>query len=452
VNIGSFDILTAMISDISPVRHIGKVSRLDSGGVYVVGLSRVAGLGELIEVACAKGARVRAEIISMSENTVFALPLKNMAGIIVGDPVRLLPKFRLCPDNSWMGRVIDPFGLALDGRPLLKGTDSVLSDPAPLSATQRRRLGMRLQTGIAIFDTFLPLARGQRIGLFAGSGVGKSMLLGRLARQIDTDVIVMALIGERGREVGDFIERTLGPEGMKRTVMVVATSDQSPLVKRRAAWTAMAVAEYFRDQGKQVLYLADSITRFAEAHREVAIASGEPSTARGFPASTQHMITALCERAGTGVGDFGDITAVFSVLVAGSDMDEPIADIIRGVLDGHVVLSREIAERGRFPAVDIVRSVSRSLPEAAADTENSVLRQARDLLGAYDSAALMIQSGLYERGGDERLDRAVSLNPAFEAFATLVTSESIEHSFERLSKILEPASTTQNDQDAPQAI
>ena len=296
-----------------------------------------------------------------------------------------------------------------------------------------RRLGARLSTGVAVCDTLLPLVRGQRIGLFAGSGVGKSSLLARFARGVQADVVVIALVGERGRELREFTERVLGPVGMARSVVVTATSDQSPLMRRMCAQTAMAVAEHFRDQGLHVLLLVDSVTRFAEAHREVALAGGEEASLRGYPPSLTQAIMGLAERAGPGPEGSGDITAVFSVLVAGSDMDEPVADILRGVLDGHVVLDRRIAERGRFPAIDLLRSVSRSLPEAASEAENDLITEARRLLGAYDRAELMIQAGLYSTGSDPLIDRAIRLWPALDAFlAESAPEEGIEASFDRL--------------------
>jgi flagellum-specific ATP synthase len=284
----------------------------------------------------------------------------------------------IAPDDSWIGRVIDPMGRPLDGRALLPGPEPRdMRAPPPLPA-DRRGLGERIETGFAAFNTLLPIVRGQRIGLFAGSGVGKSTLIGGLARRLDADVTVIALIGERGREVGHFVHQVLGAEGMSRAVVVAATSDQSPL-----------------NRGRQVLFIADSITRFADAHREVALAAGETPTLHGYPATLAHQVMALAERAGPGSGLTGDITAVFSVLVAGSDMEGPVADIIRGVLDGHVVLDRRIAERGRYPAIDLLRSVSRSLPDAASPEENRLIGEARRLLGAYERAELMIQSGLY---------------------------------------------------------
>jgi flagellum-specific ATP synthase len=287
------------------------------------------------------------------------------------------------------------------------------------------------------------------LGLFAGSGIGKSSLLGHLARALESDVVVLALIGERGRELRNFVTEVLGAEGMKRTVVVAATSDQSPIQRRRCALSAMTVAEYFRDQGKDVLYLADSITRFAEAHREVATAAGEAPVLRGFPPSTSHAIMALCERAGPGIDQNGDITAIFSVLVAGSDMDEPIADIMRGVLDGHVILDRSIAERGRFPAIDVLRSVSRSLPQAATEAENKLIAQARFHLGTYDRSETMIRAGLYAEGADPDLDVAIRLWPDLDRFVGQSESGTIEDSYKRLALLLRRNGPTHVSKTAP---
>lgn len=280
--------------------------------------------------------------------------------------------------------------------------------------------------------------------MFAGSGLGKSSLISHFAKHMQADVVVLALIGERGRELADFVTYALGPEGMARSVVVATTSDQSALMRRRCAFSAMSVAEYFRDKGAQVLLLADSITRFAEAHREIAIASGEIPAMQGYPVSTSSMIMSLCERAGPGDIGAGDITALFSVLVAGSDMEEPIADILRGVLDGHVVLDREIAERGRYPAINLLKSLSRSLPMAATVAENQLIQTARQLLGAYEESALMIRAGLYVSGSDPLLDRAIKIWPDLDKFLGDTESLGVENSFRRLADILQQDEVVEN--------
>ncbi|MGB3554135.1 MAG: flagellum-specific ATP synthase FliI, partial [Jannaschia sp.] len=304
------------------------------------------------------------------------------------------------------------------------------------AAGQRRAMGARMTTGITVLDTMLPIVAGQRIGLFAGSGVGKSTLLGQLARRMEADVCVLALVGERGREVSDFVRDVLGLDGMKRSVVMAATSDMPASLRRRSAFAAMTVAEHFRDRGARVLFLLDSVTRLAEAHREVACAAGESSELRGYPPSLTPVLAGLAERAGPGSDGQGDITAIFSVLVAGSDMEEPVADIVRGQLDGHVVLSREIAEAGRFPAVDVLRSVSRSLPAAARPEENALITEARRMLGVYDRAELMVTSGLYERGSNPEIDRATAIVPRLNDLFAQTDLPSMDEGFRRVGALL----------------
>lgn len=432
-----FELLQAEISAVKPIRAVGRIVALGRGTLSVAGLSSVAALGDMVEIGTGAKARM-GEVLSLAPDVITVLPDGSADGLSIGEAVAHIGNNEIAPDESWIGRVIDPFGKAIDGVPIMRGAVARPLRGAAINPTQRRRLGNRLETGLAVFNTLLPIVRGQRIGLFAGSGVGKSTLLAKLAMGLQADVVVIAMVGERGREVREFIERVLGPQGMKRAVIVAATSDQSPLVRRRCAWTAMAVAEHFRDRGKHVLFMADSITRFAEAHREVALASGEEGNLRGFPPSTSQMITTLCERAGPGVGDAGDITAIFSVLVAGSDMDEPVADILRGVLDGHVVLDRQIAERGRFPAIDLLRSVSRALPEAASEEENALIGLARQRLGTYDRSEMMIQAGLYSKGTDEGIDASIDAFPKLDRFLTQDETNNTNASFERLAACLGP--------------
>jgi flagellum-specific ATP synthase len=432
-------VFESLIGQIAAVRlsvRVGRVAEVSRGTLRVTGLERVAGLGDRVIIRMTSGV-LGGEVIRLSDQGVTVLPDGAAEGLAIGDAVDLTGALSIAPDDSWIGRVVDPFGQPLDGRPMMQGPIARSLRGDPPAAAARRRLGARLETGVAVFDTLLPLVRGQRIGLFAGSGVGKSSLLAQFARGVAADVVVIALIGERGRELRAFTEDVLGPDGMARSVVVAATSDQSPLVRRRCAWSAMALAEHFRDQGLHVLLLADSVTRFAEAHREVALASGEGAALRGYPPSVAQAIMALAERAGPGPEGAGDITAVFSVLVAGSDMDEPVADILRGVLDGHVVLDRRVAERGRYPAIDLLRSVSRSLPDAASAEENDLIAKARRLLGAWDRAELMVQSGLYAAGSDPMVDAAIRVWPALDAFlAESAPDDGVAGSFARLAAIL----------------
>ncbi|WP_297772890.1 FliI/YscN family ATPase [uncultured Roseovarius sp.] len=431
--------LQAEISGLRATRMVGRVISVRGNALRISGLSDLARLGDRIVIHRRAGGILAGEVIQLEAAALLVLPDDAPEGVALGDRVILGDRAVISPADSWLGRIIDPFGEPLDGRPLLRGAGilPLRADPPP--PARRRAMGTRLESGMAAFNTVLPIVRGQRVGLFAGSGVGKTMLLGHLARYMQADVVVIALIGERGRELRDFVEHVLGPEGMRRAVIVAATSDRSPLIRRRCAWAAMAVAEFFRDQGRQVLFLADSITRLAEAHREVATAAGEMPVLRGFPASTSHLIMSLCERAGPGEDETGDITALFTVLVAGSDMDEPIADILRGVLDGHVVLDRQIAERGRYPAIDLLRSVSRSLPRAASDEENTLIARARGLLGSYARSETMIKAGLYAEGSDPELDQAMRIWPELDGFLAEKEAVSAKNSFSRLSVILRRA-------------
>lgn len=431
--------LQHQFSGLSPVRIVGRVSAVHENAIYISGLSDISQIGNRLRLYRRNGGFLTGEVVHLSTAAVVMLPDESCRGVALGDRVSLLPDTGFAPDDSWIGRIVDPFGQPLDGRPLMRGAAVQDIRAAPPAAARRRPLGARLETGMAVFNTLLPVVRGQRIGLFAGSGVGKSKLLGHLGRHMQADVVVFALIGERGRELRDFTETTLGPDGMRRAVVLAATSDQSPLLRRRCALAAMAVAEYFRDQGRHVLFLADSITRFAEAHRDVALAAGELPALRGFPASIAHMITSLCERAGPGIAGTGDITALFSVLVAGSDMDEPVADILRGVLDGHVVLDRQIAERGRYPAIDLLRSISRSLPAVASSAENAQIGRARHLLGLYAASETMIRAGLYSAGRDPDLDQAVKIWGELDGFLAAPERISIRNSFDRLGVILRRA-------------
>jgi flagellum-specific ATP synthase len=428
-------------------RRVGRISAVAGGRLRVTGLSDVAAVGDRVVVDGLPASRAGGEIVELDETSAIVLPEAIPEGFSVGQGVLLDGPTRIAPDESWIGRVIDPMGRPLDGRPIHSGLCARPLVPDPANPAGRRALGRRIATGLALFDTMLPIVRGQRLGLFAGSGVGKSTLLARLATGLDADVVVVALIGERGRELREFVERVLGPGGMKRAVVVAATADQSPLLRRRCAYTAMTVAEHFRDAGRHVLFLADSVTRFAEAHREIALAAGESAAMRGFPPSTAQRIMALAERAGPGSEAQSDITALFTVLVAGSDMEEPVADILRGVLDGHVVLDRKIAERGRFPAVDVSRSVSRSLPEAANDEQNRLIAEARGILGAYERSELMIRAGLYSKGTDPVLDRAIAIWPALDAFFARRESN-VAASFSALRSCLEPGAVTAAPEDS----
>ncbi|WP_353534526.1 FliI/YscN family ATPase [Cognatishimia sp. WU-CL00825] len=447
--------LKAALSAIDETQYIGRVSRIEHNILRVTGLNAVAHVGDSVHLERSDMPRLSGEIVQIHQNDISILPDSAPLGIGINAAVVLRGPNSIAPSLAWIGRIVDPDGQPLDGQPLLRGPKQYSHTAAPLPAAHRRALGARLNTGLAALNTILPIVKGQRIGLFAGSGIGKSSLLGHLARTLEGDVTVLALIGERGRELRSFVTDILGPQGMQRTVVVAATSDQSPILRRRCALSAMAVAEFFRDQGKQVVFLADSITRFAQAHREIAAAAGEAPVLQGFPPSTSHAIMGLCERAGPGADHRGDITAVLSVLVAGSDMDEPIADIMRGVLDGHIALDRAIAERGRFPAIDVLRSVSRSLPAAATEAENAMISQLRFHLGCYDQNETMVRAGLYSEGADADLDIAIRLWPDLDRFIGQAEPGKISDSFKRLELLLrrhaKPATPAPQPQSQSQA-
>lgn len=429
----------AAIDKARRVRAVGTVRQIAGNTVQIDGLAQHANLGDSIQII---GGGNMGEIVRTSEQVAHALMDGTTDGLGLGAKVALLPRPDFAPHSGWIGRVIDPEGQPLDGRPLLAGTvpQSISTSPPPANA--RREMGARLSTGFAVFDTLLPIVRGQRVGLFAGSGVGKSTLLSSLAKGVDADVIVIGLVGERGRELREFVEKSLGPDGMARSVIVAATSDRPAQVRRRCPLAATAVAEYFRDQGLHVLLLIDSVTRFAEAHREVAVAAGEAANLRGHPASTPAAIAGLCERAGPGTGQTGDITALYTVLVAGSDMEEPVADMLRGVLDGHVVLDRTIAERGRYPAIDVTRSVSRSLPDAATTAENKMIQAARQHMGTYAQAELMIKAGLYSEGSDAKIDAAIATRDALETFIATQGTKGAAGAFLLLQRAMQTAQST----------
>lgn len=410
--------MRSAISSLNAMHTGGRVIGVGEGKIQIESDGQDICVGYRARIHC-EHAVLTGEVVQLDKTCIHILVDGDIDGVAVHDRVVLDPQPKFAPDIGWVGRVIDPDGQPLDGFPLLPGETVQSINGQPPASHKRRAMGDRLETGLAVFNTLLPIVRGQRIGLFAGSGVGKSTLLADLAQGVEADVIIVALVGERGREVRHFVEKVLGPDGMKRAVVVAATSDCAPQMRRRCAPAATALAEFFRDQGKQVLLLIDSVTRFCEAHREVAVAGGESANLRGFPASTGPAVAQLCERAGPGAGSGGDITAVFSVLVSGSDMEEPIADMLRGMLDGHVVLDRALAEKGHFPAIDVVRSVSRSLPGAASAQENAIITNARLSLSVYDKAELMIQSGLYAAGSDPKIDAAIQCSPDLNAFLTM---------------------------------
>ncbi len=392
-------------------RPRGTVVEVSGLIVEVAGIR--AAIGDCLSVDAIRGLRL--EVVGFRRDHLLTTPLGATSGLRPGSRTTFESHGgSVAVGEQLLGRVVDAFGSPIDGKPVPTGLRRAALRGQPPDAFERRPLQTPLATSVRAIDGLLPLGVGQRVGIFAGSGVGKSTLLGMICRGSSADVNVIGLIGERGRELNDFIRGSLGPEGLARSVVVAATSDQAPLVRARGAETATAIAEYFRDQGKSVLLVMDSVTRYAMALREVALAAGEPPATKGYPPSVFAALPRLLERAGTGPGA-GVITALYTVLVEGDDLNDPIADTVRGVLDGHIVLSRALGEKGHFPAIDVGASVSRLASEVAHKDHLAAATRVRDLLAAHREALDLIQVGAYMPGSDARVDEAVRLAPAFEA-------------------------------------
>ncbi len=419
----------------------GRSISVKSAMVSISGLSPWAKLGD--RLALGGKDPIMAEVVALHGDRTEAMPFGSPAGLGYGDHARLLPAGPALPVGpGWLGRVVDPQGHPIDGRgPLPPGPRLMPLHADPPAPGTRARLGPRLDLGVRALDLFATCRQGQRLGLFAASGVGKSSLLGMLARDAACDVVVLGLVGERGRELREFIEDDLGPGGMARSVVVCATSDASPLLRRDAAFAAMAVAEHFADQGLHVLLLIDTVTRFAMALREIGLAAGEPPATRGYTPSVFAALPRLLERAGPRAdAQVGMITGLFTVLVEGDDHDEPVADAVRGILDGHVVLDRRIGEGGRYPAIDVLRSLSRTVPGCLAEAEWALVRRARGVLSVAAEMADLVRLGAYRRGTDAAVDEALALAPRIESLLAQGKSEprcGVAESFARLAAALE---------------
>ncbi len=405
--------------DIVPEYQLfGRVTKILGMMVEIAGIEREVAIGSLC-VLKPKGAEaVPCEVIGFRDGHVVLMAFGNLNRIGLGCKAEIGAKtIDAYPCDAWLGRVLDAFGKPLDGKgPLVEGDIAVPLRNSPPPAHDRKRLGDKLDLGVRAINTFLSTCQGQRMGIFAGSGVGKSVLMSMLAKYGTADVNVIGLIGERGREVQEFLEDELGEEGLKKSVVIVATSDEPPLTRRQGAYMTMAVAEYFREQGKQVLCMIDSITRFAMAQREIGLSAGEPPTSKGYPPTTFTELAKLLERAGSGVNGKGDITGFFTVLVEGDDHNEPISDAVRGIIDGHIMLDRTIADRGRYPAINILRSVSRSMPKCLNAEQEEIIAEAKKIISTYEDMADLIRLGAYKKGSNSNVDKAIEIYPKIEEF------------------------------------
>lgn len=430
----------AAIERLPTTEFYGQVTKILGLLVEIAGVSDRLAVGSVVHLRAENGRIVPCEVIGFRDKQALLMPFGTLEGIGLGCKAVIQAQEPIVnPSDYWLGRVINGMAEPIDGKGgLTQGLQGIPLRNRPPAAHARQRLGPQLDLGVRAVNTFLPLRQGQRMGIFSGSGVGKSVLLSMMARYTGADVSVIGLVGERGREVQEFLEDDLGPDGLARSVVIVATGDEPALMRRQAAYLTLAVAEYFRNQGRQVLCLIDSVTRFAMAQREIGLSAGEPPTSKGYPPTTFGELARLLERAGAGTAGQGAITGLFSVLVEGDDHNEPISDSVRGILDGHIVMDRKIADRGRYPAIDILKSISRSMPNVLSDWQNGVVRKAKQVISTYEDMAELIRLGAYRRGTDPAVDEAVRLYPQLEAFLTQNKDDSstIDDSFSKLAAIL----------------
>ena len=428
------------IEAVMPTRLEGRIVRIV--GMMAAAADFPAPVGAVVQIESQTGLPIEAEVIGFRDDLTLLYLLASAGGVRHGNRVRLLKTLRwLRVGSELLGRVVDAHGKAIDGKPQPALAERITLEHKPLAAVERPRIDTPLSTGVRAIDGLLTCGKGQRMGVFAGSGVGKSVTLGMMSRYTTADVNVIALIGERGREVNEFIERDLGPEGLARSVVVVATSDEPALLRVQAAFTATAIAEHFRDTRKDVLLIMDSLTRLALAQREIGLAAGEPPTTRGFPPSVFAMMPKLLERAGRTAR--GSITGFYSVLVEGDDPNEPIADTVRGLLDGHTWLSRKLAARGHYPAIDVLESISRLMTEITSAEHRQGAQMMRELLAAYRDHEDLISIGAYRRGSNRVVDLAIDLQAEMNAFLRqkIEDRSSVELARDGLIQIQQKAAT-----------
>lgn len=430
------EILNHQIENILPVKKSGKI--VQATGLLIESVGPEANIGSLCEILSPEGKYIgAAEIVGFRDNRVLLMALDDIAGVRAGCIVSLCSMQAHVPvGTGLLGRIIDGLGRPIDNKgPLNVHFINKINTTAP-NPMSRNRILAPLETGVRALDTFIPVGVGQRLGIFSGSGVGKSTLLGMVARSAKADINVIALIGERGRELKDFIECDLGPEGMKRSIIVIATSDQPAPLRIRAAFLATAIAESFRDEGLQVMLMMDSLTRLAMAQREIGLSIGEPPTARGYTPSVFALLPKILER--SGMGEHGSITALYSVLVDGDDMNEPISDAVRGILDGHMVLSRSLASANHYPAIDVLQSISRLESSICSNDERAIIGCARDILALYRKNEDLITIGAYVPSSNPKIDFAISKHDSLLSFLKQDVDEftSRQEAFNKLQSLI----------------
>ena len=413
------------ISSVQAVEQFGRVQSVQGLLVEVAGPVHAMSIGSRVTVSGRDDLPIDCEVVGFRDNAALCMPFDALDGVRMGCLARVgenEPVVR--PDHSWLGRVLNAAGEPIDGKgPLTPGASSYRLRNSPPPAHRRARVGEAIDLGVRALNGFATCCKGQRMGIFAGSGVGKSVLLSMLARNTGCDVSIIGLIGERGREVQEFIEDDLGPEGLARSIVIVATSDEPALMRRQAAYLTLTLSEYFRDDGKDVLCMMDSVTRFAMAQRDIGLSGGEPPTSKGYTPTVFAELPKLLERAGPGEGT-GSITGIFTVLVEGDDHNEPVADSVRSILDGHIVMERGIAERGRYPAINVLKSVSRTMPKCVPGDALPHVQRARMLMSTYNDMEELIRLGAYRPGSDPVIDEAIHYNPLLENFLSQRKEES----------------------------
>ena len=410
--------LAEQIGDIDGVEIYGRVVGVRGLMVEIAGPIHAMSVGSRLTLESGGGPGIPCEVVGFSGKLALAMPYGALEGVRRGcRAVVNSSASAVRPSDRWLGRVLNAMGEPIDGLgPLPPGPAPYSFRNSPPAAHSRQRVGQPLDLGVRALNTFLTVCRGQRMGIFAGSGVGKSVLLSMLAKNVAADVSVIGLVGERGREVQEFLQDDLGPAGLARSVVVVSTSDEPALMRRQAAYLTMAIGEFFRDEGKDVLVLMDSVTRFAMAQREIGLSAGEPPTAKGYTPTVFTELPRLLERAGPGTTDQGTITGIFTVLVDGDDHNEPVADAVRGILDGHIVMERAIAERGRYPAINVLKSISRTMPRSADPAFLPQINRAKQVMATYSDMEELIRLGAYRPGSSADVDEAIALHKPLEEF------------------------------------